>query len=484
MSKKQTPISNDTNVLRDISISEIIEAHTFEAFLRDYMSLERLCCPRLTIQKNNISSKRNSSRRNKAKAESTEQEAYKFRGFPENKEDEILLRKTVGSCRFLWNKMKSDRDECISNGTKYTKTPASYKEEYSFLKEVDSLALCNVQLNLQSAYSDWMNGSKGKPKFKKKHLDTDTYTTNISSAGASNLRLEGNKLILPKLSKPITLILHRDIREGGILKHCTVTHEPSGEWSFSLVFEYEKREYFEKDWVSSFLEEGDITALKSIGLDMSLPYLYIDSNGNKASYTIGEHIISFEKYYRKLESHIAKEQKKLSRMVKNSKNYKKQCKRIASLHAKAKHQRWDFLHQLSCRLVREYDIISIEDIDVSAMKKSLKFGKSLSDNGWGMFRNMLYYKAEKKGTYIVTIDKWFPSSKKCSKCGYIHKELQLSDRLYVCPECGNTMDRDAQAAINIDEEGVSEFLNSLTGNLPERYKRKKQPPLYRALQNP
>ena len=125
-----------------------------------------------------------------------------------------------------------------------------------------------------------------------------------------------------------------------------------------------------------------------------------------------------------------------------------------------KRQRKDRLHKLSEQLTREYDLISIEDLDMSALKQTLNLGKSYSDNGWGMFVAMLLYKGKRNGCYIIKIDKWFPSSKTCSQCGYVHKELQLSDRTYVCPVCGNLIDRDEQAAINIDLEGLRVLLSA------------------------
>ena len=172
-----------------------------------------------------------------------------------------------------------------------------------------------------------------------------------------------------------------------------------------------------------------------------------------ASYWNRDAEVKFEKHYRKLEKKIAREQRRLSRMEKDSNNYVKQCRKIARLHAKAKHQREDMLHQLSCRLAREFDLVSIEDLDIAAMKQALNFGKSLSDNGWGAFVRMLEYKCERSGTMFVKVGKWFPSSKTCSKCGHVHKELKLADRQYVCPKCGSSMDRDENAAVNIDEEG-------------------------------
>ena len=175
-----------------------------------------------------------------------------------------------------------------------------------------------------------------------------------------------------------------------------------------------------------------------------------------------ETVVSFTKNYRRFEKRIAKEQHKLSLMVFDSKNYRKQSIKIAKLHAKAKHQRRDFLEQISARLTSQYDVISIENLDISAIKKALKFGKSVSDNGWGMFTDMLKRKGEKNGCLIVVVDKWFPSSKTCSQCGYIKKDLTLDERTYVCPVCGNIMDRDEQAGINLDREGLRIFIEAMT----------------------
>lgn len=240
-------------------------------------------------------------------------------------------------------------------------------------------------------------------------------------------------LKLPKHKNLIKLIVHRPIRPSGKLKSVTVTLEPDGKTYYSILMEYPKQ---------------IVTKTKPtncIGLDMSLPKLYVDSNGKSPD---------FLKPYRKMEAKIAQEQRKLSRKKPGSKRYEKQCVKVAKLHAKAKHQRRDILHKISCALTDEYGLIAIVDLDMAAMKQSLKFGKSVSDNGWGMFNDMLEYKAERKGKTVVKIDKWFPSSKTCIACGHIHKELQLSDRTYICPKCGHMMERDVQAAQNILDEAL------------------------------
>ena len=156
-------------------------------------------------------------------------------------------------------------------------------------------------------------------------------------------------------------------------------------------------------------------------------------------------------FFRKNEKRLAREQRKLSRCVKGSRNYVRQKKKVARCHEKIRSQRRDHLHKLSRRITDQYDIVAVEDIDMKAMSQCLHFGKSIQDNGYGMFRNMLDYKLAWKGKELVKADRFFPSSKKCSKCGKIKKELKLSERVYRCT-CGNEMDRDRNAAINIREE--------------------------------
>lgn len=154
---------------------------------------------------------------------------------------------------------------------------------------------------------------------------------------------------------------------------------------------------------------------------MSLPYLYTDSLGMEPSYVVNGVKVTFTRIYRRLEKKIAREQRHLSRMKKESVNYTKQCKKIAKLHAKAKHQRNDFLHQIAIRLVRGRDVIAVEDLDMSAIKKSLRFGKSVSDNGWGNFTRILEELCFRYARFLVRVDRWFPSSKTCICCGHVHK---------------------------------------------------------------
>ena len=184
---------------------------------------------------------------------------------------------------------------------------------------------------------------------------------------------------------------------------------------------------------------------RAIGLDYSSPDFYVDSDGNDAG---------VPHFYRTMEAKLAREQRRLSKMTKGSNNYAKQKIKVDKLHRKIANQRKDFCHKLSRKIANSYDAVCVEDIDLRAMSRSLNLGKSTTDNGFGMFRVFLQYKLERQGKYFVVIDKWFPSSKTCNHCGYINRELQLSDRVWVCPHCGEVILRDPNAAKNILEEGL------------------------------
>ncbi len=401
------------------------------------------------------SASKNSSKRTEAHAVATSYIAYRFIGYPD-KEQAMQMERTIGSCRWLWNRMKSDRDTMYKEmGIVLNNTPADYKDldECSWLNEVDSYALGNVQLNLEKAYSDFLSGKSGFPKFKKKHICKASYKTNKDKR-CNNVMLSNGRLTLPRVPGTIKLKYHRSVPEHLILKACTVCHEANGKWTFTLLYEYQAEEASLSERIERFLETGDDLSIRHIGLDMSLSELYVDSDGCLPGYEVNSVFVGFRKCYRGLENRIAKEQHKLSKMQKDSSNYQKQRTRIAKLHAKTKQQRNDFLHQIAVRLARTYDVISIETLDMSAMKQSLKFGKSVSDNGWGTFVRILEEKCEQYGCLLIKVSRWFPSSKTCSHCGHIHKELKLSNRTYICPKCGHVMGRDHQAAVNIDREGL------------------------------
>ncbi|WP_139132195.1 RNA-guided endonuclease TnpB family protein, partial [Fusibacter sp. 3D3] len=182
-----------------------------------------------------------------------------------------------------------------------------------------------------------------------------------------------------------------------------------------------------------------------LGLDFSMKALFLSSDGISAEYP---------RYYRQLLEQLKREQKKLSLCQKGSKNRNKQRIKVAKIHEKVTNQRKDFLHKQSKQIADAVDAVCIEDLDMKVMSQALNFGKSVMDNGFGMFVSMLNYKLMEQGKYLVKIDKWFPSSKKCSVCGIVKKTLLLSERTYHCEDCGMTMDRDYNASINIKTEGI------------------------------
>ena len=359
--------------------------------------------------------------------------AFKFRLLP-NKEQAVLLAKTFGCVRFVYNKMLSERQETYE---KYKDdkemlkkqkfpTPAKYKDEFPFLKEVDSLALANAQMNLQKAYKNFFEGNAEFPKFKNRK-SKQSYTTNLVNG---NIELQDGHIKLPKL-KLVKIKQHREIPADYKLKSCTISKTKSGKYYISILTEYEK-------------EIKPVSIQKVVGLDFAMDGLYVESEqGEKANYP---------RFYRQSLDKLAKEQRILSRRKKGSARWEKQRLKVAELQEKTANQRKNFLHHKSKELASTYDAVIIEDLDMKGMSQALHFGKSVHDNGWGMFTTFLAYKLKEQGKQLVKIDKWFPSTKKCSCCG-VEKKMSLSERTYRC-SCGFVADRDYNSAINIKNEGV------------------------------
>lgn len=373
-------------------------------------------------------------RRTSDKTKSNDKRAYKFCGLP-TEEQMAALNNTLGAARFLYNRMLADKSLCYKlTGESLKLTPAWYKHvsNLAWLKSVDSLALANVQLQLNTAFQNFFEGRAKYPTYKKKARHADSYTTNHAS-----VRIIGRTawLTLPKVSGEIKLIVHRPIKTGGELKSVTVSHDATGKYFFSLLYAYPHYEI-----------KHEVDPDNAIGLDMTMHGLYIDSNGHSETYA---------SWYRNIESRVAHEERKLSHMKKGSANYRKQRVKIAKLYAKAKHQRADYLHKLSRQLVDSYDIIGIEDLNMKGMGQSLNFGKAVGDKGWGMFVRMLTYKALAEGKKVIKVDKFFPSSQICNECGNLHKRVKdLSIREWTCPVCRHHHGRDENAALNIRDEAV------------------------------
>lgn len=358
--------------------------------------------------------------------------AFKFRLFP-SFEQLNLLKKTFGCVRFAYNKMLNDRIETYEkfkeNKDELLKqthpTPAKYKKDYPFLKEVDSLSLANAQMNLDKAYKSFFQKNSKFPTFKsKKHKQS--YTTNVVNG---NIEMLDGHIKLPKL-KWVKLKQHRDIPATYRLKSVTISMTGSGKVYASILTAFEE--------TITQIEPKNV-----VGLDFSMSNLYVTSDGERANYP---------RFYRQSLEKLAKEQRVLSRRKKGSGRWYKQQRKVAKLQERTANQRRDFLHKKSYTIANKYDAIAIEDLDMKGMSRALNFGKSVSDNGWGMFTTFLRYKFEDRGKLFVKIDKWFPSSKTCSECGEVKESLSLSERTFSCP-CGHESDRDENAATNIRKEG-------------------------------
>ena len=322
--------------------------------------------------------------------------AVKVRIYP-NAEQRVQIEKTIGCSRFIYNCMLADKMEhCKKEKKMLRNTPASYKKEYPWLKEVDSLALANVQMHLESAFHKFSREpSAGFPRPKSKKSSRKSYTTNVVNG---NIFLEGK-------------------------------------YFASLLFCCENQTAEKRP------------AEKFIGIDFAMQGMCVFSTGKRAKYPM---------FYRNTEKKLAREQRKLSRCQKGSQNYKKQKKRVALCHEKIRNQRKDFQHKLSASLAESFDAVCVEDLNLKGMAGGLHLGKGVHDNGYGLFLSMLEYKLEERGKYLIKVDRYFASSKICSVCGNKKEELSLSDRIYYC-ECGNRMDRDANAAVNIMNEGKRIF---------------------------
>lgn len=357
--------------------------------------------------------------------------AYKFLLLP-NAEQKEYFAKCFGCVRFVYNHMLADKISYYKEfGKTLRNTPAQYKDEFEWLREVDALALANAQLQLQTAYANFFRDKKiGFPKFRSKKSGKNSYTTNNQGA---NIRIENGRIKLPKIGF-VRLKQHRTIPETYRIKSVTISLSPTGRYSISILTEY--------DWDQPAVE---LSVSRALGLDYSSPHFYVDSQGVAAD---------MPHFYREAEAKLAREQHKMSKMVRGSENYRKQRKRVAKCHEKVANCRKDWLHKRSKELSDTWDYICVEDINLRGMSGSLKLGKSTNDNGFGMFRTFLQYKLAERGKVLIKIDKWFPSSKMCNVCGAINAELTLSDREWDC-ECGEHHLRDLNAAINIRNVGLA-----------------------------
>lgn len=368
--------------------------------------------------------------------------AIKYRVYPTT-EQSIMFAKTFGCCRKVYNLMLSDKIEGYKATGKFpTVTPAKYKDEYPYLREVDSLALTNKQLDLQEAFRNRFNKSRKKnngfPKFKSAKHSRKAYTTNNQKGTV--VIIDDKYIKLPKIGK-VKAVIHRVPDDNWIIKSATVSKESDGKYYISVLFEF--------DTVTNPYAADKTNA---IGLDYASNGLYVDNNGN-----IGTN----HKYYRESHDKLAKAQRRLSRMQgskkgeEKSNNYIKQLRKVNKIHRHIANQRLDNLHKISTEIANQYDVVCVESLNMRSMANhGFGNGKATLDNGYGMFLSMLDYKLSERNKYLVKVDKWFPSSQICHCCGRLHPEMKdLTIRTMKC-DCGLIINRDQNAAINILQEGL------------------------------
>lgn len=368
--------------------------------------------------------------------------AIKYRLYPTS-EQKIMFAKTFGCCRKVYNLMLSEKIESYKTTGKFVAvTPAKYKKDFPYLKEVDSLALANVQLNLQSAFRNHFDRNRRKktgfPKFKSAKHSRKSYTTNNQNGTVAII--DSRYIRLPKIGK-VRAVIHRVPGTDWKLRSATVSCSSDDRYYVSVLFEYENS-------ASAYVADEN----NAIGMDYASDGLYVDDKGN-----IGTN----HKFYRESHKKLAKEQRKLSRKKGSRKgedkshNYLKQQRKVNRIHTHIANQRKDNLHKISAEIANQYDIVCVENLNMRNMSnRGFGNGKATLDNGYGMFLDMLEYKLANRGKYLVKVDRWYPSSQICHCCGKRHPEMKdLRIRTMRC-ECGYVMDRDRNAAMNIKKEGL------------------------------
>ena len=363
--------------------------------------------------------------------------AYKYRIYP-NEEQQIQIAKTFGCCRFAYNQTLAYRKERYEREKiSLSKTDCNnycnreLKRENTWLKEVDKFALTNAIYNMDAAYQKFFKGHSSYPKFKSKHNNRKSYTTNVTGKNIA-VDFENSTVKLPKLKK-VKAKLHREFQ--GQIKSATVSQIPSGKYYVSILVDTDCRP----------LEHTN----HNVGLDLGIKDLCIASSGKK---------YENPKTIKKHENKLAKLQRQLAHKKKGSNNYYKKKRQIALCHEKITNTRKDYLHKVSHEIVSENQVIVSENLQIKNMVKNHHLAKYISDASWYELTRQLEYKAKWNGRKYIKIDTFYASSQLCSVCGHQNPDIKdLSVRTWICPKCGAEHDRDINAAKNILTEGLRQI---------------------------
>ena len=359
--------------------------------------------------------------------------AYRFRFYPTS-EQKVILARTFGCARFAYNHMLRQRTEAWFERQErmgYHETSAALTalkktEEYAWLNEVSSVPVQQALRHLQTAFTHFFAKRAKYPNFRRKDgPQSAEYTT-------SAFRWDGAALKLAKMHEPLAIRWSRAIPKGAKPTTVTVSRDTAGRHHVSMLCD---------DVVTT-----RPVAAGKIGIDLGLTHFAILSNGEK---------IDAPNVFRKNEAKLAKLSRRLAKKQKGSANRKKAKLKVARMHARTADSRRDFLHKLSTRLINENQVIAIESLSVKNMQKNRSLWKSISDAGWSEFTRQLEYKARWYGRAVIGIDRWYPSSKRCSDCGHTVAKMALKVRAWTCPECGSIHDRDLNAARNVLAAGLA-----------------------------